>query len=60
MLSLLREKVTKPYSMTIDEEIAELKKDECWLDQLQVLHATNISSLRSSLDDFRVCEMGIE
>ena len=44
----------EPYSMTIDEEIAELKKDECWLDQLQVLHATNISSLRSSLDDFRV------
>ena len=22
----------EPYSMTIDEEIAELKKDECWLD----------------------------
>jgi hypothetical protein len=42
------------YSLTLDEEIAELEKDECWLDQLQVLHHMDISLLRSSLDDFRV------
>ena len=41
-------------SLMLDEEIVELKKDECWLDQLQVLHHMDISSLRNSLDDFKV------
>lgn len=44
----------EPYSLTIDEEIAKLKEEECWLDQLQVLHHMDISLLRNSLDDFRV------
>lgn len=42
------------YSLTLDQEIEELKGDECWLDQLQVIHHMEISMLRNRLDDFRV------
>ena len=42
------------YSLTLDQEIEKLKADECWLDQLQVLHSMKIELLRNSLDDFRV------
>lgn len=44
----------EPYSLTLDQEIEELKGDECWLDQLQVIHHMEISMLRNRLDDFRV------
>ena len=44
----------EPYSLTLDQEIEELKGDECWLDQLQVIHHMEISLLRNRLDDFRV------
>lgn len=44
----------EPYSLTLDQEIEKLKADECWLDQLQVLHSMKIELLRNSLDDFRV------
>ncbi|MEG2599880.1 MAG: DUF4373 domain-containing protein [Muribaculaceae bacterium] len=42
------------YSLTLDQEIDALKQDECWLDQLQVLHAIDKKKLCNSLDDFRV------
>lgn len=42
----------EPYSLTLDQEIEELKGDECWLDQLQVIHHMEISMLRNRLDDF--------
>lgn len=44
----------EPYTLTLDQEIEKLKADECWLDQLQVLHSMKIELLRNSLDDFRV------
>lgn len=44
----------EPYSLTLDQEIEMLKNDECWLDQLQVLHHMETSLLRNNLDDFRV------
>lgn len=44
----------EPYSLTLDQEIEKLKADECWLDQLQVLHSMKIELLRNSIDDFRV------
>lgn len=40
--------------LTLDQEIEEMKKDECWLDQLQVLHSMNMEHLRNKLDDFRL------
>ena len=42
------------YSLTLDQEIEAMKNDECWLDQLQMLHHTEMSVLRICLDDFRV------
>lgn len=44
----------EPYSITLDQEIETMKGDECWLDQLQVLHHMDISQLQNHLDDFRV------
>lgn len=44
----------EPYMNTLDQEIEILKNDECWLDQLQVIHHMEISLLRNRLDDFRV------
>lgn len=44
----------EPYSLTLDQEIEKLKADECWLDQLQVLHSMKIELLRNRIDDFRV------
>ncbi|MDO4163970.1 MAG: DUF4373 domain-containing protein [Bacteroides sp.] len=44
----------EPYTLTLDNEIEALKNDECWLDQLQVLHHMDMSALRSKLDEFKV------
>lgn len=38
---------------TIDEEIAILKQEEAWLDQLQCLHGIPVDRLRQQLDEFR-------
>ena len=43
-----------PYSLTLDEEIAALKAEDAWLDQLQVLHHMDVAALRDKLDDFRI------
>ncbi len=44
----------EPYTLTLDQEIEMLKNDDCWLDQLQVLHHMKTENLRSCLDDFKV------
>ncbi|MBE6300159.1 MAG: DUF4373 domain-containing protein [Bacteroidales bacterium] len=44
----------EPYSLTLDQEIEGLKEDECWLDQLQVLHSMRKELLYNKLDDFRI------
>lgn len=41
-----------PYSLSLDEEIAALKGEEVWLDQLQVLHHMDVGKLRLRLDEF--------
>ena len=38
---------------TIDEEIAILKQEDAWLDQLQCLHGIPVDRLRQQLDEFR-------
>ena len=43
-----------PYSLTLDEEIAALKAESAWLDQLQVLHHMDVEALRAKLDEFRL------
>ena len=43
-----------PYALTLSQEIEALRCDECWLDQLQVVHRMPVSALRQSLDDFRI------
>lgn len=45
---------SETYSLTLDQEIEFLKKENCWLDQLQVLHSMDMEKLRQCLDDFRV------
>lgn len=42
------------YSFPIDEEIEKLRMDECWLDQLQVLHSITKNELRDCMEDFRI------
>lgn len=42
----------KPYTLTLDEEIETLKREEAWLDQLQVLHHMDVGKLRLRLDEF--------
>ena len=42
------------YTLTLEQEIEQLKKDENWLDGLRQLHSMDIGQLRASLDDFRV------
>lgn len=42
------------YMMTLAKEIEEMKKDECWLDQLQVLHSITKNELRVCMEDFRI------
>ena len=49
--SLLKPRV-EIYSLTLEQEIETLKNDNCWLDQLQILHHTDINRLRDALDDF--------
>lgn len=44
----------EPYALTIDQEIEELKNDECWIDQLQVLHSMKAELIRNSLNEFRL------
>lgn len=44
----------EPYALTLDNEIENLKNDECWLDQLQVLHHMDMTALRGKLDEFRL------
>lgn len=44
----------EPYSLTLDQEIEMLKKEDAWFDQLQVLHSMDTAKLRSCLDDFKV------
>lgn len=44
----------KPHTLTLEEEVEELKKEECWLDQLQLLHHTPKEELKLSLDKFKV------
>lgn len=41
-------------SSTLEQEIDQMKRDEIWLDQLQVLHSMNIENLKNSLDDFKL------
>ena len=45
---------SSPYSLTLDEEIAALKAEDAWLDQLQVLHHMDVTALRAKLDAFRL------
>lgn len=45
---------TDTQQLSLDQEIETMKGDECWLDQLQVLHHMDISQLQNHLDDFRV------
>lgn len=42
----------KPYTFTLDEEIETLKREEAWLNQLQVLHHMDVGKLRLRLDEF--------
>lgn len=42
------------YTLTLEQEIEQLKKDESWLDGLQQLHSVSIEQLRNSLDEFKV------
>lgn len=44
----------EPYTLTLDQEIESLKGDECWLDQLQVIHHMDMEALRGKLDEFRL------
>ena len=44
----------EPYSLTLDQEIEKLRSDECWLDQLQVLHSMPTAQLRENLIGFRL------
>ena len=39
---------------TLEGEIAALKGDMCWLDQLQVLHGMDTGTLKARLDEFRL------
>lgn len=39
---------------TLEGEIAALKGDMCWLDQLQVLHGMDTATLEAKLDEFRL------
>lgn len=39
---------------TLDEEIAEMKQSDIWLDNLQVLHNMDINKLREKLDEFKL------
>lgn len=48
------QKPFEPYSLTLDQEIEMLKKEDAWFDQLQVLHSMDTAKLRSCLDDFKV------
>lgn len=43
-----------PPERTLDKEIEELKAEESWLDQLQVLHQKDAATLRALLDEFRL------
>ena len=40
--------------LTLDGEIAALKAEDAWLDQLQVLHHMDVAALRGKLDEFRL------
>ena len=42
------------YSLTLDEEIAALKADTVWLNQLHELHHFDVDTLRAKLDEFRL------
>lgn len=42
------------YTLTLEQEIEQLKKDESWLDGLRQLHSVSIEQLRNSLDEFKV------
>lgn len=44
----------EPYTLTLDQEIEMMKKEDAWFDQLQVLHSMDTAKLRSCLDDFKV------
>lgn len=44
----------EPYMLTLDQEIETMKKEDAWLEQLQVLHSMGIGKLRSCLDDFKI------
>ncbi len=42
------------YTLTLEQEIDQLKKDESWLNGLRQLHSVSIEQLRNSFDDFKV------
>ena len=42
------------YTLTLEQEIEQLKNDGSWLDGLRQLHSVNIEQLRNSLDEFKV------
>lgn len=44
----------EPYTLTLDQEIEKMKKENVWLHQIQVLHSMEIEKLRSCLDDFKI------
>lgn len=44
----------EPYTLTLDQEIETMKREDIWLDQIQMLHSMDIEKLRSCLDDFKV------
>jgi hypothetical protein len=43
----------KPCPLTLEQEVEALKKDDYWLDQLQVLHSMDVRKLRAYMDDFK-------
>ena len=43
-----------PPERSLDKEIDELKADEAWIDQLQVVHHKDVATLKSHLEDFRI------
>lgn len=44
----------EPYTLTLEQEIIQLAKDEIWLDGLQTLHHMDKEQLRKKLDEFKV------
>ena len=48
------EENTAAYNLSLEEEIAELKKDHEWLEEEKKMHGIDMNMLKKSLDDFKV------